>query len=108
MVSAFRFTDSPWVKKGTVFWGASSRREGAVRKTIETFETQHAQRGFLEVRRQQDGTFDIIHGGAMFLPVFVIELPLSALITLAMCLANYLAQPTIEQWDGQSSTELVA
>jgi hypothetical protein len=30
------------------------------------------------------------------------------LIDLAKCLANYLAQPTNEQWDGKSIHQLVA
>jgi hypothetical protein len=108
LVSAFRFTDSPWVKKGAVYWGATSKKEAKVRKTIEDFERQYALKGFLEVLHQPDGTFGIARDGEPFLPVFVIELPLPALIDLAKGLANYLAQPTIEQWDGQSIHELVA
>ena len=108
IVSAFRFTDSPWVSKGDIFWGASSKKEEKVRKTIEAFEKQHALNGFLAVLHQPDGKFGIAHDGTMFLPVFVIELRLPALIDLAKSLANYLAQPTNEQWDGTSIHQLVA
>ncbi len=108
LVSAFRFTDSPWVSKGDIFWGALSKNEEKVQKTIDDFERRHMLNGFLEVRRQPDGTFGIAHDGTTFLPVFVIELPLRASIDLAKCLANYLAQPTNEQWDGKLIHQLVA
>lgn len=108
IVSMFRFTDSPWVNKDDVFWGASSKNEGKVQNTIENFERKYRLNGFLEVLRQPDGKFGIGHDGMMFLPIFVIELPLPAMIDLVKGLANYLAQPTIEQWDGQSIHELVA
>lgn len=60
------------------------------------------------LERGFDGVFGIAHHGTTFMPVFVIQLPLPALIDLAKCLANYLAQPTNEQWDGKSIHQLVA
>ncbi len=108
LVSRFRFTDSPWVSRGRVCWTALSKDEGKVRKTVEAFERQHSLKGFLVVERQPDGNFRVTHDGEPFLPVFVIELPLPALVDLAKCLANFLAQPTNEEWDGKSIHQLVA
>ena len=108
LVSAFRFTDSPWISRGDIYWGASSKKQEKVQKTIQDFERRYNLNGFLALRREPDGTFGVEHNGTTFLPVFVIQLPLPALIDLAKCLANYLAQPTNEQWDGQSIHQLVA
>lgn len=109
IISAFRFTDSPWVKNGQTLWGkALSRDEDKVRRTLEKFERDYKLNGFLEVRRRPDGKFEIAHDGQQYHPVFVIELPLSAMIDLALHLANYLAQPTNEDWDGQTILQLVA
>jgi len=108
IVSAFRFTDSPWVNKGSIHWGASSKIEEKVQKTVQIFEKRYKLQEFLAVRRAPDGTFGIAHNGTTFLPVFVIQLPLPALIDLTKCLANYLAQPTNVQWDGKSLHQLVA
>jgi hypothetical protein len=109
LVSAFQFTDSPWVSKGKVFWQALSKSEEKVRDCMEDFERRHKMpTGVLEVRPQLDAKFGIVQDGERYLPVFVIEVPLGALIDLAKCLANYLAQPTNEQWDGHSIHELVA
>lgn len=108
LVSAFRFTDSPWVKKGAIYWGALSDTEEKVRKTIDAFEKDYKVPGYLEVLPRPDGNFGIAHDGKQFLPVFGLELPLGAVIDLAKHLANHLAQPTNEQWNGRSIQQLVA
>lgn len=108
LVSAFCFTNSPWIKKGQIFWGALSDKEEQVRQTMERFERHRRVDGYLEVRRQADGKFGILHEGVTFLPVFAIALPLRALIDLTIFVANYLAQPTNEEWDGKAIESLVA
>lgn len=108
LVSAFRLTDSPWVKNGGIFERALSENQGKVNSTLKKFATDYPQSGPLELRRQPDnGKFEIVHDGEVFLPVYTVELPLPALTALATCLANHLAQPTIEQWDGRTIHPLV-
>jgi len=108
-VSAFRFTDSPWVNgKGNISEKALSTDREKVDGTRRDFEKLHSQSGFIALRPRTDGKFEIVHNDQIFLPIFTMELPLPALIELATCLANYLAQPTDAQWDGRTIRQLVA
>lgn len=109
-ISAYRFTDSPWVKTGERHYHGPlplGTEKDAVGK-IKQFHREHDVREYLEVLPQSDGTFELACRGALYWPIFEIELPLPALIDLAICLANHLAQHTDENWDKRSIQELVA
>ena len=108
LVSVFRFTDSPWVKNGGEKSLALSTDKGNLRSRIKRFEKEHSLSGYLAVSPQPDGTFSIVHEGELFMPIFTIELPLPALVDLTRSLANHLAQPALEQWDGKLIHQLVA
>jgi hypothetical protein len=108
-VSQFRFIDSPWVKRGVILSGACAGKEGKVRQTADSFSNKH-QCGKLEVRQNSEGIYQIFreHENARYLPIFEAVLPLESLGELARKLANYLAQPTQENWDGTSIARVVA
>lgn len=108
LISGFRFTDSPWVKNGKRWEPVMPSTERAMRAQISKFERDHDVTGYLEVLSQPDGSFEIAREGHVYWPLFVIELPLQALTDLAKHLANHLAQPTRERWDGRSIRHLVA
>jgi hypothetical protein len=108
-VSGFRFIDSPWVKRGVILSGACARREEKVRQTADRFSNEH-QCGKLELRQNSRGEYQIFRDDESkpYLPIFEAVLPLASLKNLALELANYLAQPTREDWDRKSIARLVA
>lgn len=106
MVSKFRFTDSPWVDKGQVMRRACDDDRAKVEAFAEHFELQQGRHG-LEVRAVH-GVYRIYREGRPYLPVFVLELPLDAMVELALNLSNYLAQPANDEWDGRDVIQLVA
>ena len=78
-ITGYRFTDSPWVK--------SDRREYKGRQLpvsrpkdaqglVRQFHRAPLVDDYLEVLPQSDGTFEVGRHGAVYWPVFVIELPL--------------------------------
>jgi len=108
VITTFCFTDSPWVDRGCIHSKASSSDEGKVNNTLSLFRKKHRQEANeLEVRNIQ-GKCQIYQGNQIYLPVFVAELPLSALTDLAIELANHLSQPVVESWDGRAIQRLVA
>ncbi len=107
LITRFCFTDSPWVDRGCIRSMASSSDEEQVKKTLTSF--QRSQRGANELKVENiQGKYRIYHGNQIYLPVFVAELPLNALTDLAINLANHMAQPTLENWDGRTIQQLVA
>lgn len=108
IVSAFRITDSPWVKDGNRLERISASTEKGAIANVRQQEKRFEVTGFLEVLPQPDGSFDIGRHGRQYWPLFVIELPLQAMVDLASGLANRLAQPSDERWDGRTLRELVA
>lgn len=105
-ISKFRFTDSPWIDKGKVFRRACSDDRAKVEALSKQFQDAYGPHD-LEVRLAS-GLYRIYRGDRPYLPVFVLELPLEAMVGLALNLANYLAQPANDQWDGQGIVQLVA
>lgn len=106
VIAKFQATDSPWIDRGSILSKASCSDEVKVRDTVEKFKggPQVTQ---LEVRNNL-GKFQIYRDNEIYLPVFVAELPLSALTDLAIELANHLSQPVNENWDGRTIQRLVA
>lgn len=107
VISQFRFIDSPWVDRGCIHSKASSSDAEKVKKTLEQFQRSSQGAKALEVKTLQ-GKYQIYQGSQIYLPVFVAELPLSALTDLAIELANHLSQPVVESWDGRTIQRLVA
>ncbi len=106
VISRYRFTDSPWADKGKVFRRACSDDRSKVEALAEQFQGQYGPHD-LEVR-PASGLYRIYRGDRPYLPVFVIELPLEAMVELGLQLSNYLAQPANDRWDGKAIVQLVA
>lgn len=107
VISTFRFIDSPWVDRGRIHSKASSSDEQKVKRTAEEFERRHGVMS-LEVVCNTNGRYEIFRDRQLYLPIFEAELPLVALTELAIGLANHLAQPAVENWDGETVHRLVA
>jgi hypothetical protein len=105
-LSAFRLTDSPWEKDGALHWPALPMTEKKARAKIDSFEEEYRGEGFLDIVGSASQS-RIARDGKPYLPVFVVELPLAVVINLAVELAR-LAQPTQEEWNGNSINSLVA
>jgi hypothetical protein len=85
---------------------ASSPNFDKVKKTACGFEKKYGIIG-LEVKGNQHGRYEITLQKKVYLPIFEVELPIATLTELAIELANHLAQPTMENWDGISIKRLV-
>lgn len=108
IICRFRLIDSPWIDRGKMQSGYTGN-EDKVNKAAERFrKKQNYPCGTLDVRKNTSGGYEIFRENKPYIPIFEAEIPLDALKTLAMELANYLAQPTREDWDGKSITRLVA
>jgi hypothetical protein len=55
-----------------------------------------------------NGRYEIRHNRDVYLPAFEVSIAVTRLRKLAMELANYVAQPTIADWDGKTIHRLVA
>lgn len=106
LITAFRFTNSPWIDRGRYFSHYANKKEETVLEKIASFEKKYNFR--LEVSRNENGLFQPMHDGQPYLPVFISEIPVSGLIRIATELSNYLAQPTQEHWNGKTVKQLVA
>lgn len=108
-ISLFRFIDSPWVIRGKRRKGQGSDRT-KLEAIAKDFKEEYKNCGELGLREISTGRFEIFRGheDETFLPVFEAEIPLNDLKKLAEELANYLAQPTQDDWDGKSIKRLVA
>jgi hypothetical protein len=110
VILAFRFRDSPWVKKGKRDYKGPLPlpTENEAKGKLKQFNREHKVDQYLEVVRQPDGAFELTRGGAIYWPVFEVVVPLPTLVELAVALANHLAQHTLEGWDKRTIFELVA
>lgn len=106
-ISRFRFINSPWVDRGEIKSHYCGNNEELLRQEADRFCSKH-QCGELEVRQNSKGKYQIFLGDKPYLPVFEAELSIEDLKSFAAELANYLAQPTREDWDGRSVVHLVA
>jgi hypothetical protein len=107
IISRFLFIDSPWVVRGEICGRASSPNEQKVKEFASAFEEKRTQMG-LRIERNSQGRYEIRKDADIFVPIFEVEMPVSSLRTLAIELANYLAQATMEGWDGKTIHRLVA
>lgn len=111
VISRFRFTDSPWIDRGGVHSKASSTNKVAVGKTVESFLYNNPAvklevKSILQKNKRKE-RFEVFQGNQPYLPIFVAELPLSELVELTIQLANRLAQPIVDNYDGISIQPLV-
>jgi hypothetical protein len=107
IIARFLFIDSPWVDRGKIHSRFCSLDEQRTRECAKTFERRYALSG-LTVERNLRGRYEIRRDNELYLPVFQAELTIASLRSLAIELANYLAQPTTENWDGRTIHRLVA
>lgn len=106
MIENFRFTDSPWVDRGRDHSHYVRRDETKVKGRLDSFNKKYGCH--LEVSRNAAGLYQAMHDGQPYRPIFIAEIPLAGLMNIALELANYLAQPTQENWDGRIVHQLVA
>ncbi|SEJ66540.1 hypothetical protein SAMN05216201_113111 [Pseudomonas linyingensis] len=107
VISRFRFTDSPWVDRGRIHSRYSSSDLKKMETIISSFQGKHGDIGLEIKKKQQTGKYEIFRNNKIYLPVFIAELSLASLTELAIELANHLAQPVIEGWNGISIQRLV-
>ncbi len=111
IITRFRFIDSPWVDRGKLLYRYSSKIEENVKRSLHSY--RHAnqrcrpQANHLEIRKDAN-EYKIYQGDQIYIPVFIAELPLSALTDMAIELANHIAQPVQDNWDGVTIRQLVA
>lgn len=106
MIETFRFIDSPWVDRGRDHERYVHEKESKVQVELDRFNKKY--RCHLEVSRNAAGLYQAMHDGQPYRPIFVTEIPLAGLMNIALELANYLAQPAQEHWDGRTLHQLVA
>jgi len=106
-ISRFLFIDSPWVHRGEADSRACSSNEERVKDFAGRFQTKYPSVG-ITVRRESQGKYQIYKDEKVYIPVFEIEFSIVSLRSLMIELANYLAQPTIDHWDGKTIQRLVA
>jgi hypothetical protein len=107
LISHFLFIDSPWVARGKLLSKASSQDEKKVREFADEFKKKNRECGTLEVRKTPEGKYQIFRGDELYIPIFEAQFPVASLKTLAEELANYIAQPTQADWDGNTIVRLV-
>lgn len=106
VISRFLFIDSPWVERGRIHSRASSSNELKVREHANRFEEKYTQMGLTIVANSTK--YEIWRDKEVYIPIFEAELATVSLRSLVIELANYLAQPTMEDWDGKTIRRLVA
>jgi len=105
IISKFRFIDSPWVERGQLMSWASSKTESKVKDRLEKFPERTIIG--LEVKMSPNGNYEVYQKNQIYYPVFEAEITLSELVDLAIELANFLAQPIREDWDGKTIKRLI-
>jgi len=108
IISKFAFVDSPWINRGEVFSWVSSTNQAKVERCKDGFVKKNCGDIELSVVRNADGKYEICRNRNVYLPVFELSIAVTRLRTVAVELANYVAQPTIANWDGKTIHRLVA
>ncbi len=107
VITAFLFTDSPWVDRGDLVSRFLSNDATKVEESLKVFKRKNRD-DTLRVDRLEGGKFTVFSGDQPYYPVFEAEIPLSSLMEIALELSNYLAQPVQDQWNGKQISQLVA
>jgi hypothetical protein len=77
-----------------------------VREHANRCEEKYTQMGLTVVANSTK--YEIWRDKEVYIPIFEAELATVSLRSLVIELANYLAQPTMEDWDGKTIRRLVA
>jgi hypothetical protein len=88
------------------YHGKSEEKKERLLKLQETPAFSEAYPS-LELLQGANGEWGFYEHGISYLPLAIIEIPLQNLIELTLELANELAQPAQENWDGTTITELL-
>lgn len=106
MIETFQFTDSPWVDRGRDHSRYVSSDRAKVTRELNQFNKKYDWH--LEASLNTKGLYQAIHDSQPYRPLFVAEISLDGLISIARELANFLSQPIQEDWDGLTIRQLVA
>lgn len=108
-ITAYIFTDSPWVKEGRRHYRGRlpAPRENDVSGFARQWYRECGVPDFLTTREHPESGFDLYQGDQLYWPVFEIELSIAALRHLTLELANYLGHKTLPRWDGQTVDRLL-
>ena len=102
IISTFIFVDSPWVTRGKV---QTYDEEAKAKNKI--IKVNYANYG-LTVHKNQKNKYEIHKDSKVYYPYLVAEIPLETLKVFTKEIANLLAQPAIDDWDGKTIKVLVA
>ena len=112
LVEAFEFVDSPCVKLGKVVSPFFSQKREKVERQCQQLAAewnafQPKSEVFFEVVQHGYG-YQVFKDGQPFVRLLRVKIGLTELAGIAGYVANYLAQPTQEFWDGKTVSQLVA
>jgi integrase len=85
-------------------WSQNLAHEGV----LTTFSAYGTVLELNIVQNVDGGKYEIRRDGVVYYPIFEAAITVSQLKTLAIELANYIAQPTREDWDGKAIHRLIA
>lgn len=111
-VEAFEFVDSPSVQKGTIQRPFISKNKEDVeiqcqKSTADWNKHNPHSEAFFEVVRVRD-RYQLFKEGQPYIRLLRVKIGLTELTGIVSFVANYLAQPTQEFWDGKTVSPLVA
>src|SRR5208282_2541332 len=108
IISSFVFIDSSWIDRGRPISSVSSADREKVERSRNSLIGRYGEIQ-VSVVQNLSGRFEIhSHNGGVYFPVFEAVITVNQLKILAIELANYVAQPTIANWDGKTIRRLVA
>ena len=109
IISTFVFIDSPWIDRGKFRSSAFSNRKDAVENLNARLIINYGSNIELSiVQNVVGGKYEVRHNDVVYYPVFEAAITVGELRVLAIELANYIAQPTREDWDGRNILRLIA
>ncbi len=108
IISKIVFVDSPWIDRGRFHSLATSKRQETVEKCKNKLITDYGNDIELNVVQNLRGKYEVRTGDVPYYPTFKAVGSVSQLKMFAIELANYIAQPTREDWDGKTIHSLIA
>lgn len=112
VISNVIIIDSPWVCRGKLLSKYVNGNETKINAILNTYIDSNSiyreKMTELEVAKNINGKFQIYKSSPHepYYPIFKANFPIQSLNSLARNLANYLAQPAIDGWNGQEIREL--
>ncbi|MDA7087078.1 hypothetical protein PH586_11845 [Pseudomonas sp. SA3-5] len=105
VISKFLFIDSPWVRRGKLKRDVSSEIEMDVKEALGKLPEK--MKSILRVAKSQNGNYEIYRKDRVYYPAFKAEITLPDLVNAVLELANFLAQPVRDDWDGRTVSRLI-